>query len=293
MGASYDREHIAAVFDAYGDREWSRHEDSPMARVSFQVHRHYLRRFVRRGERVLEVGAGAGRFTVELAELGARISVTDVSSVQLDLNRMHVAAAGLEERIEVSTEADVVDLAGFPDASFDAVVCYGGPLSYALDRAGDAVRELLRVTKSGGHVLVSVMSNLGSLRAYLGSLAEEWESYGPQNWQAIFESGDLPQDQSSTGRMHMYRWAELRELLERHGAEVVAASAANFLSAGHDEIATAWLADPATWERFLEWELSACADPGALDGGTHIIAVVRNGPGASGDRDRRGSRSRR
>ena len=279
MGAPYDPAHIAAMFDEYGDREWSRHEDSPMARVSFHIHRFYLHRFVRPGDRVLEVGAGAGRFTVELAELGATVTVTDISPTQLELNRSHVAAAGLEAQIDASMVADVVDLAAFGAGSFDAVVCYGGPLSYALDRAGDGVDEVLRVVKPGGHALMSVMSNLGSLRAFLGGLAEEWESYGPSKWQAIFETGDLAQDQSSTAPMHMFRWAELRELLDRHGADVIAASAANFLSAGNNEIAEMWLADPARWERFLEWELSACADPGALDGGTHIVVVARRADG--------------
>jgi hypothetical protein len=27
--------------------------------------------------------------------------------------------------------------------------------------------------------------------------------------------------------------------------------------------------------RLLEWELSVCAEPGNLDGGTHILAVLR------------------
>lgn len=75
----------------------------------------------------------------------------------------------------------------------------------------------------------------------------------------------------------MYRWSELRELLDRHGAEVVAVSAANFISAGNDEIAEVWRSDSARWERFLEWEVSVSAEPGALDGGTHIIAVIRAG----------------
>ncbi|HUF58424.1 MAG TPA: class I SAM-dependent methyltransferase [Actinomycetota bacterium] len=275
MGDLYDKEHIARVFDAYGDQEWNRHESSPMARVSFHIHLHYLRQFVRQGDLVLEVGAGAGRFTVELARLGARVTATDISGVQLDLNRMHVTEAGLEDQIEAWAEADVVDLVDFADGSFDVTSCFGGPLSYAMDRVDDAVHELLRVTKPGGLVLVSVMSNMGTLRAYLGSLAEEWESYGAERWQAIFETGDLPAEQSSTGRMHMYRWAELRDLLERHGADVVAASAANFLSAGTGDLSEAWLPDPARWEQFLDWEVSASSEPGALDGGTHIIAVIR------------------
>lgn len=62
MAEPFEREAIARVFDGYADAEWSRHETSPFARVSFHVHRHYLGRFVRPGDRVLEVGAGPGRF---------------------------------------------------------------------------------------------------------------------------------------------------------------------------------------------------------------------------------------
>jgi 2-polyprenyl-3-methyl-5-hydroxy-6-metoxy-1,4-benzoquinol methylase len=79
VAAPYDREAIARAFDEWGDREWSRHEEAPRSRVAFHIHNHYLRRFVTAGDRVLEVGAGAGRFTVELARLGATVTTTDVS----------------------------------------------------------------------------------------------------------------------------------------------------------------------------------------------------------------------
>ena len=62
MSSRYDRDVIARIFDEYGDEEWARHESTPFARVAFHVHRHYLERFVASGDRVLEIGAGAGRF---------------------------------------------------------------------------------------------------------------------------------------------------------------------------------------------------------------------------------------
>lgn len=276
MTVPYDRDLIARFFDAYGDAEWTRHETTPAARVGFHVHRHYLERFVRPGDRVLEVGAGAGRFTVELVRLGARVTVTDISPEQLRLNAVHLAEIGMEDGIEARELADVLDLSSFGVGAFDAVVCYGGPLSWVLDEADRALSELLRVTKAKGYLLLGVMSRYGSLRAFLSAVDDEIGTFGVQEMQAIFDTGFLPDNHSTLGPMHLYTWAELGALLEPHPCDLVAVSAASFLSILNDETCARWLhEDPTMWERFLTWEVSACAEPGALDGGTHIIAVVR------------------
>jgi heme oxygenase len=68
--------------------------------------------------------------------------------------------------------------------------------------------------------------------------------------------------------LRLYRWRELREMLERHPCRIIAASAANFLVNGNEE---AFEED----QRWLEEEIAACREPGALDGGTHIVAVVQ------------------
>ena len=81
-----DREVMRAYYDDLGHAEWERLESAVAGRVSLEVHRRFLGRFVKGGQRVLEVGAGPGRFTVELARLGAQIAVTDFSLVQLELN---------------------------------------------------------------------------------------------------------------------------------------------------------------------------------------------------------------
>ncbi len=276
MDISYDRDQTAKAYDEYGDKEWGRHETAPIHRVSFHIHRHYLAAFIRPGDRVLEVGAASGRFTVELARLGARIVVTDISPGQLELNVANVAEAGLESSVEARELADIVDLGRYPDGSFDAVVCYGGPLSHVLDRADQALGELLRVTRPRGHLLLGVMSLHGSLHAFLGGAESEIEEFGIDEMQAIVETGDLPTNHSSIGTpAHLFSWRELRALLEQHDCDVMVASAANLLSIGNDEICERWLQDPEMWERFLSWEVTTCAQPGAIDGGTHMIAVVR------------------
>ena len=92
---------------------------------------------------MLEIGAGPGRFTIELARLGAHVTVGDLSPTQLCLNAAFVAEAGCEHVVEARLQLDAVDLSRFTDGSFDAVVCYGGVLSYLFDHAGDALGERL------------------------------------------------------------------------------------------------------------------------------------------------------
>jgi ubiquinone/menaquinone biosynthesis C-methylase UbiE len=137
--------------------------------VSFHLHRRDLHRYVRRGDHILEAGAEAGRFTIELARLGANISVGDVSPRQLELNRGKVTEAGCEQRIVSRVPLDITDLSRFHDRSFDGVVCYGGPLSYVFERADDALAEMLRVTRPEGYILLSVMSLAGAMRRFLGA----------------------------------------------------------------------------------------------------------------------------
>ena len=70
----WDPQRAPSFFDDYGEQEWTRFEDGRTPAPSLDVHLDRLRRFVGAGDRVLEVGAGPGRFTIELARLGAEVS---------------------------------------------------------------------------------------------------------------------------------------------------------------------------------------------------------------------------
>jgi hypothetical protein len=69
----------------------------------------------------------------------------------------------------------------------------------------------------------------------------------------------------------MFRWSDIQALLQRVGGRPMGASASNWTSLGDAPTLARLEADSARWERFVEHEVTACAQPGVLDGGTHIL----------------------
>jgi SAM-dependent methyltransferase len=255
---TYDPEAMAAFYDAYGEREWTRFEDGRTPLSSIATHTAYLDKFVEPGDRVLDAGCGPGRFTLELARIGARIVAADISPGQLELHRRYTA--DVEEAVEDRVVADVTRLP-FADDAFDVTVCYGGALSYVLEHAPDAAAELARVTRPGGHVLVSAMTLVGITVHSFNNGMFAGREYTDDVILDVVASGVLPKSLGSDHpAMKLYRSRELLALLEPHGT-IVGASATGLFHQDSD------LAH--------RLELDLGAEPGALDFGNHLIVVLQ------------------
>ena len=272
--ARYDPDWVKSYYDQYGVKEWERWDVGPVEQVKFEVHLHYLHRYLEANDRILEIGAGPGRFTQHLVRISNRIVVADISPVQLQLNRENAQRMGYEKSVECWVECDICDLGGhFGDGEFDAVVCYGGPLSYVFEQRHKAMAELLRVTRPGGWLLLGVMSLWGTVHQFLADVL----TLDPVMNRDIIATGDLGPDKPEAGNhfCHLYRAAELRQCLERAGAEIEVLSASNCLSATWAERLNDLQKDEATWRSLIDMEIEACREPGCLDMGSHLIAVCK------------------
>lgn len=132
-------------------RRWAPVYDHTFGRVSTESRRHTVEVINANHEkaRVLEVGVGTGLALAEYAR-GLEIVGIDLSPDMLDRARERVANEGLEH-VSGLHEMDAGDLK-FPDNSFDVVTAM-----FVMTVVPDperVMRELARVTKPGGEVLL-------------------------------------------------------------------------------------------------------------------------------------------
>lgn len=117
------------------------------------------------GSRVLEIGCGAGFLSAALAQRGLRVQAIDSTEVMVELTRQHSEGCGVGALLSVEV-GDVYALS-FEDNSFDLVVALG--VIPWLAHPELAIMEMARVSKSGGHVLLTADN-----RARLSNLLDPW-----------------------------------------------------------------------------------------------------------------------
>lgn len=108
------------------------------------------------GDRVLDVAAGSGAFSLRVAARGAAVTATDFAPGMVEFLRERFAAAGHERGTATVMDGQALDL---PDGSFDLSVSMFGVIFFPDIDAG--LHELARVTRPGGRVAVATWDLAG------------------------------------------------------------------------------------------------------------------------------------
>jgi len=120
--------------------------------VEFITTMKYLEKYLHPGAYVLEVGAGTGRYSCAIADLGHRVEAVELVPHNIEIFKGKITPA---QDIRVS-QGNALDLNVFDCDMFDITLVLG-PMYHlytALDKE-QAIREALRVTKPGGIVFVA------------------------------------------------------------------------------------------------------------------------------------------
>lgn len=278
----YDRDYTKTFYDAYVQAEWSRLEATAYGRLQALIHTDFIQRYISPGDRVLDAGSGPGRFSIEVARLGATVTVLDISNQQLELAKRKLSDAKVLSGVDKFIKGDIVDLSIFQDNRFDLVICFGGAISYTCEKRYEAVKEIIRVTQPGGVILISVMSRMGvhnAVRKNMIPILEDPDGaaeLGTSYW-SVLDSGDLPGFDSRIGMrhpaMHLFTSEELSSLIS--GCDILELAGSNVTASEFSPELETIAENPKAWETVVKLEKRVNTNPGLVNSGSHIILAAR------------------
>ena len=231
--------------------------------VEFLTTMHYIGEVCAPGIKIADIGAGTGRYSVELCHRGY-----DVTAVELVPHNLEILRSK-HENIK-TWQGDARDLHFLENETFDITLLFG-PL-YHLH--GDeeklkALAEVRRITKKGGYILVAYVMNDYSVIQYC---------FKDHHWKEVADKGGLTDDfHTVCGQNDLYDYVRLEDIdrlnkaagLER--VKIIAADgAADYMRRELNEMSQE------EFDAFCRYQLSVCERPELLGASSHLVDILKN-----------------
>lgn len=251
-----EAEQVQKIYEVLDEN--SRLNRSKAARVEFLTTVRYIERYVKPGGRILDVGAGAGEYSLYFARKGYEVCALELAENNIKAFRQKLTP---EDDIEL-VQGNALDLSRYEDGSFDAVLLFG-PL-YHLHDEGDKLRciaEAKRVCKAGGKIFFAFISNDFVILTEF-SYRPDYFMAGDYN-KETFKLDDFP--------FVFHTVDECRRVLREGGVRILHEVASDGVSELMEDRINAM--DDESYQQYLRYHSYICEKPELLGMTNHLLFV--------------------
>lgn len=148
------------LIDFYNHYDEDNRLTSKHGMIEFLTTMRYVKKYLKQGDRILEIGAGTGRYSHALARQGYAVDAVELVEHNIEIFRRNTME---NENISV-LQGNALDLSAFSDNQYDITLLLG-PLYhlYSKEDKQQAIREAIRVTKKGGIIFAAYVISDGCL----------------------------------------------------------------------------------------------------------------------------------
>jgi len=217
-------------------------------------------------KKILEVGAGTGRYSIALAKEGH-----EVDALEYTKHNLEIMNSKIENLTNITTHhGDALDLSRFADETFDVTMVLG-PMyhMYTKEDKEQVLREAIRVTKKQGHILVAYCMNECTVIQFAFKAGNIWERMNDnmftEDFRCISEAKDF---------FEMVRLEEIDELnasfSEIKRIKIIAADGAtNYMRECIDSM------DEKTFELWLKYHFATCERMDLIGATNHSLDILQ------------------
>ncbi len=237
--------------------------------VEYLTTRRYLDRLLTKNCKIAEIGAGTGRYSVTLAKEGY-----DVTAVELVQHNLDILRSKLDGSEKIKTyQGNALDLNMLKDNAYDVTLLLGPMYHlYSDDEKITALKEAVRITKPGGHILVAYCMNEATVIQYVFG-CNQLKSVMDLNmltddWKCISEPKDL---------FEMVR----TEDIERINAAVPVERIKLVATDGASRYVREYLEemDDKAFEKWLSFHFATCERQDLIGATNHSLDILRKADG--------------
>ena len=234
--------------------------------VEFLTTVRYVEKYLKEGDRILEIGAASGRYSHYFARNGYEVDAVELVPHNIEVFKQNTEPG---EKITVR-QGDALDLSEIPSGTYDITLLLGPMYHlYNEEDAKRAMSEAIRVTKPEGIVFAAYITN-DSVVFNFGFLRGGFEG-GRYDHLIDFDTFKLHSTPAEI--MQMYRKEEIDELMKDFGVERLHYVGVDMLSFMMRDVIDA-MSDE-TFDMYMKYVFTACERADCVGLSNHVLDIFR------------------
>lgn len=234
--------------------------------VEFLTTMRYIEKYLKPGMRILEIGAGTGRYSHALAQKGYQVDAVELVEHNIEILKQKTMPG---ENVTVR-QGNALDLRAFASETYDITLLLG-PMYHLFTKADQllALAEAVRVTKPGGIMFAAYCGNEATMIQYCfgrGMLREE-------RYQKLVDPVTFKASSDPAELFQLYRSEEIDELMADFPVErmhfVGTDMATNYMRQQIDEM------EDDLYELYLKYHFSICERQDLVGASHHFLDISR------------------
>jgi len=213
--------------------------------------------------KILDIGAGTGRYSVALAEEG--YDVTAVELVKYNLGILKQKNSSVK-----AMQGNALNLKKLADNTFDVTLLFGPMYHlFGFEDKQKALLEAKRVTKPGGIILVAYCMNEYSVITYAFKEQHALECMEQGRFSDTFQTLSLPE--------HLYDYMRIEDIDSLNTATELTRikiispdGAANYIRPFLNQLSDE------EFELFIQYHMSTCERMDLIGAGAHTLDILQN-----------------